>query len=676
MKSAFLEIFSYSFKLSSCTITFVLLPLSLIYNVNALLAMSYPFSIVCDLSIVQLTLILLSFVASAVLGLLSLSTYSLLKNSGEKIFFKLINAAAIIVIVGYTARYFRFWVVEIFKIQYFSISTGIPLTIIVFSTIVLFVLFNRYASSEGFNKLLDKLFICFIATVIIGSGMLSIKATNYIIIEGNHTNLENRNVPMKSNTGNQAIHPHEKGTAKNLPNIIMVTFDALAAEDMSLYGYQINTTPNIDAFAKESYVFNNMYANSNWTRPSTASIIIGKYPTTHKIFAVNHSTEKIPYQENLSGALRQKGYKTATVTSNFYTHPLQNMTFRDFDYLPGRIVNSAYLNPIEKISSLIPLNVNKITNILVLINDILFEANIIWNAYYVLFPHNPNETPYPPDLVYAKALNFILNADSPFFIWIHIMLPNGPYLPSEKFKYKLLKEKTVNGLKNILPTIKNGEAYIPEQQPIIDRLRLRYDENIMYADDEFGKFINKLSAKGFYEKSIFIVTSDHGKSFRKGYYGHKGGCTRLACLYQPTIRIPLIIHSPMQQNNKRIIGNAEHVDIAPTILDLLNFEVPRWMEGESLKKKMYYNHFTERPKYSITLSDNSANQPVLKGSIAVIKGDYKYIYQIDDNRGELYNINSDPSENINLVNTERQIDEELKKLITTKLYTTHAPVKR
>ena len=70
--------------------------------------------------------------------------------------------------------------------------------------------------------------------------------------------------------------------AGGTPNVILVTFDSLSAEDMSLYGYRRHTTPFIDSFGGESYVFENMHANYNSTIPSLASIMTSRYPVKHR----------------------------------------------------------------------------------------------------------------------------------------------------------------------------------------------------------------------------------------------------------------------------------------------------------------------------------------------------------------------------------------------------------
>ena len=278
-------------------------------------------------------------------------------------------------------------------------------------------------------------------------------------------------------------------------------------------------------------------------------------------------------------------------------------------------------------------------------------------------PDHYARTPFPPDMTFKKSSDFIVNTKSPFFVWIHIFQPHDPYLSSERFKYALLNERIFDKINDF-----GGYLYRPytlDQQNIVDKIRLRYNENIMYADDEFGKFVKSLEANGIYENSILIVTGDHGESFRKGRLTHSGH--RLENLYQQFIRIPFIIHMPKQQIGKRIESNAEHVDLAPTILDLLNIDVPEWMEGESLKQAIFYDKHTKKPKYSMNLLPSTVNHPVPKGAIAIIKGDYKYILQIDENRGELYNIKNDPYENRNIMSTESNTAEELKQLVNKHL---------
>jgi arylsulfatase A-like enzyme len=109
------------------------------------------------------------------------------------------------------------------------------------------------------------------------------------------------------------------------------------------------------------------------------------------------------------------------------------------------------------------------------------------------------------------------------------------------------------------------------------------------------------------------------------------------------------------------------VDIGLTILDLLGYEIPDWMEGESLKKALYGNYQSTKPKFSMNLEKNSRFGPIKNGRIAVISNEYKYIYDIGKDSGELYNLKKDPKEQQNLADTEKTIAQGMKRFIMERI---------
>lgn len=111
----------------------------------------------------------------------------------------------------------------------------------------------------------------------------------------------------------------------------------------------------------------------------------------------------------------------------------------------------------------------------------------------------------------------------------------------------------------------------------MDILRKRYDEFILYSDRQFEMFLSRLAQTFDLSNTLIILTSDHGESFSHGFLGHDG-----PHLYEPLVRIPLIIKMPGNANGKSIDMRVEQIDIAPTILDLIGIQVPEWMEGRSL----------------------------------------------------------------------------------------------
>lgn len=103
-----------------------------------------------------------------------------------------------------------------------------------------------------------------------------------------------------------------------------------------------------------------------------------------------------------------------------------------------------------------------------------------------------------------------------------------------------------------------------------------------------------LEREGFTRNSIIIISADHGEIFEKGYQGHSG-----PHLYNPLIRVLLIIHRPSHSDGKLIRANAEQVDIAPTILDILGFDIPQWMDGTSLRHAMGSTSQIYKPVFSM-----------------------------------------------------------------------------
>jgi hypothetical protein len=103
------------------------------------------------------------------------------------------------------------------------------------------------------------------------------------------------------------------------PNVVLVVIDTLRADHLSCYGYALPTTPNLDAFARESVLFTRAYSQSSWTKPATASLLTSHYPTMH---GANLETSKLSDDETLVfEPLHDGGYATAAFTGNPWVTP-------------------------------------------------------------------------------------------------------------------------------------------------------------------------------------------------------------------------------------------------------------------------------------------------------------------------------------------------------------------
>jgi hypothetical protein len=141
-----------------------------------------------------------------------------------------------------------------------------------------------------------------------------------------------------------------------------------------------------------------------------------------------------------------------------------------------------------------------------------------------------------------KALEVLNQSDQPVFIHIHWLGTHGPtFLPNSR-KYSSNKD------------IENQQNWDTDF----------YDDTIVDFDKTVDEIYRDLSSMGLLDKTILLIASDHGQRWNS---------------FQ---RIPLIIHFPNNEYSGHIKNNVQLLDVAPTILDYLNYEIPTWMEGRSL----------------------------------------------------------------------------------------------
>lgn len=212
------------------------------------------------------------------------------------------------------------------------------------------------------------------------------------------------------------------------------------------------------------------------------------------------------------------------------------------------------------------------------------------------------------DEVVQLAMEWIAGQKGKWFCWVHIFDPHDPYQPPEPFKSQY------------------------PQDP--------YSGEVAFVDAQLGILFDSLEKSGSLDKTIVIVTSDHGEAL-----GEKEEMTHGFFAYNNTIHIPLFLFYPGIEP-KMVRENASHIDIFPTVCDLLGLPVPGHIQGESLlplaaglerqKKQIYFESLA--PHFSMDCAP-------LRG---FIQGDIKFI---DLPKKEVYNLDTDPQEETNLAET-------------------------
>ena len=145
-----------------------------------------------------------------------------------------------------------------------------------------------------------------------------------------------------------------------------------------------------------------------------------------------------------------------------------------------------------------------------------------------------------PRAVFASAEAFVRGTPAPYFLWVHLYPPHGPYLTYQRFLGRFLPGSDLTTQAQYFWQTP-GADYPPAMQHEVDLLRLRYDESIANCDNALGEFLDWMTRDGRDANTILIGTSDHGENFSGGRWTHES-----PNLHYAETHIPLLISLPHQ----------------------------------------------------------------------------------------------------------------------------------
>lgn len=393
----------------------------------------------------------------------------------------------------------------------------------------------------------------------------------------------------------------EKVSVKPCPdcNLILVSFDPLRTANVSALGYKRKTTPNIDQFAKRGFNFENAVTVAPWTLPASMSLITGAYPSQHKIlnkFVVTDSKEEIANLENLSPnlktlaqVLRQNGFRT------------------------GAFTGGAALN-----------------------HQFGFDKG------FEIYTDSQDFAGFEETA--PLALNWIKeHRNEKLFVFLQGFDMHGQYVPKDGYDRRFVDfnyKGRLTGSKEEQKELREqglarGQLFLTKDD--VSFLIALYDEKIQRADAKFAQFIKKYQKLGLLDKTIFILTADHGEEF----YEH-GGIDHGHTLYDEVIRVPLIISLPDMEKERKINNQVANIDLMPTIFDLLGVNpeesVQKQMAGISLLPFMEGSG-SPQDVYPETDYRYATSQRALRSSDG-----WKLILDLQTGAKETYNLLRDPLE--------------------------------
>ncbi|WP_129115406.1 sulfatase [Halegenticoccus tardaugens] len=319
-------------------------------------------------------------------------------------------------------------------------------------------------------------------------------------------------------------------------NIILLSADALRADHLSCYGYDRNTSPNLDRFASENVQFVNAYSASSHTREAVPALLTGRYPDD----AIDEK-----YQldaPTVATYLKYEGYEAA----GFHSNPFVSRAYgynRDFDVFDDDLHLGRH-----KIVALAQRALDKLRN-----------------RHYARAAE-----------INERSLNWIdsLDEGQPFFLWNHYMDPHGPYEPFDTYRERFHDESVSDKRAQILykRAISDPKSISDEERKTLVDL---YDAEIRYTDEHVGAFFNALANRDLLDDAIVIFTADHGDAFGEhGYYEHP------RYLHNELTRVPLLFRHP-DESKATVKYAVSTVDVLPTILSWVSVD-PEGLPGDPL----------------------------------------------------------------------------------------------
>ncbi len=398
------------------------------------------------------------------------------------------------------------------------------------------------------------------------------------------------------------------------PNVLLIVWDVVRAQNLSVYGYGRATTPGLQALAEEAVVFERAFSTSPWTLPSHATMFTGREPgalSTSWFRALDgrHST--------VAELLGAAGYRTGGFVANHhYTSYDSGLnrgfeTYRDYPVSLDQLLRSSAFTQTVSVSRLLRAR----------------SWSERWRAlralnFYVAEKRSSHRK-HAED-VNRELLDWVdRGGDRPFFAFLNYFDAHLPYWSPEGTR----------------------ERFAHEDQAVEG-----YDAAISYLDAQVTALLSELSDRGLLENTVVVVTSDHGELFgENNLYGHAHN------LYRPVLHVPLIVRVPGGPA-LRVEDEVSLADLAGTLLDL-GGAPEGGVPGESLKRYWEPVDRDGENRLGSTYAwaeveegrNTDPNQPISRGPMAsLLSGGLHFIVN-GDGREELYRYEADAAEESNLV---------------------------
>jgi choline-sulfatase len=428
------------------------------------------------------------------------------------------------------------------------------------------------------------------------------------------------------------------------PNILLLMVDQLAAAWLPPYGHDVVQAPNIAALAGEGVVFDSAYCASPLCAPSRAALLTGRLPSRTGVY--DNAAELRASEPTVMHRLRAAGYATCLSGKMHFVGPDQLHGFEQ------RLTTDTY------------------------------PADLDWTPDWRLPPterlpwYHTMESVLRPgvcaasmqmdydDEVAHRAVRKLRDLarggqEQPFFLCVSFTHPHDPWELRPGY-WERYEEAAID-----LPAV----GAIPRAEADPHSLRLRdmagiddieltdaqlrtarhaYYAAISYVDERIGEVLGALAESGLRDDTIVLFTADHGE-----FLGERGLWYKMA-FFEPAARVPLIVSAAGRLAAGRVPEPVSLLDITPTLLDLCGLESSGDLDGRSLAPALIGAGAGDADVVAEYLAEG-----VTAPAVMLRRGHLKYVWCADDPE-QLYDLESDPNELVNLAGEQTTLCEELR----------------
>lgn len=391
-------------------------------------------------------------------------------------------------------------------------------------------------------------------------------------------------------------------------NLLMISIDTLRPDHLSCYGYHRHTSAAIDSVAERGRILTNVFATAPATPDSHMSIFTSQFPFEH---GVGMGSERILSNDTttLAEVLQHHGYQTAafvgSTTSDHRFGPAYGFArgFHDWRY------RNSFAFPGGEIRQWLEAHQHEPFFLFLHAND-THEPHLLAPGLDARRFDSGYKGPVP-----GTWDEFIRRTDFPFD-W-----------------QEVVKELSFNSIDRVstfyTQLVLHYDAHVPPTAENLPHIVAFYDAQLYYADRGIGMILDTLRELHLDGNTLIVITSDHGQLF--GEHGEFGHGDRM---WDPVLRVPLIIAGPHVPAGESLPQLASSIDILPTVLDLLKFPVPQTARGISLVPLLQGE--TSEAQREVVYAQ-------WRDRLVVRTLEWKLVVH-EDGRRELYDIVQDPDE--------------------------------